>query len=176
MGPVLIVVLSIAAGTATYIATVRAGRRVPAAVGFHSPSSGVAAAVALGPESVPDGEEFDETDADVVDLDAARTPAPDAVIPAVPSETDDASDDVDDAATATTTTVAPVIVTAPTIPAPEPGYAYLRVSTQRPSWRDRIAGIIGIAVLLVLGSAAIAFGIYQLGSGINALVQRFLNG
>ena len=32
------------------------------------------------------------------------------------------------------------------------------------------------AILLVIGSAAIAFGVYQLGSGINALVQRFLNG
>jgi hypothetical protein len=178
MGATFVVVLSIAAGAATYIATVRAGRRVPAAVGFDSASSGAAASVAVGTDAAPDDVEpdetaADETQADVVDLDAARTSAPAPVIFPVPPETDDAPDDVADAPT---TTLAPVIVTAPTIPAPEPGYAYLRVSTQRPSWRDRIAGVIGIAILLVIGSAAIAFGIYQLGSGINALVQRFLNG
>jgi hypothetical protein len=172
MGPTFVVVLSIAAGAATYIATVRAGRRMPTTVGFDSSSSGTAAAVAVGSAPAPDDDDnIPEPQAQVVDLDAARMPPADAVTLPVPPETDDAPDDA-----ATTTTLAPVIVTAPTISEPEPGYAYLRVSTQRPSWRDRIAGIIGIAVLLVLGSAAIAFGIYQLGSGINALVQRFLNG
>jgi hypothetical protein len=175
MGPTFVVVLSIAAGAATYIATVRAGRRMPTAVGFDSSSSATVAAAAVGSAPAPDDDVVVETQAQVVDLDAARMPPADAVTVPVPSETDDApGDDTDDAAT--TTTLAPVNVTAPTISEPEPGYAYLRVSTQWPSWRDRIAGIIGIAVLLVLGSAAIAFGIYQLGSGINALVQRFLNG
>jgi hypothetical protein len=178
MGPTFVVVLSIAAGAATYIATVRAGRRVPAAMGFDSPSGSAAASVAVGTDTAPDGDEHDDTQAEVVDLDAARTATPDPLILPVPPQSDEGLDDGSDVAddAEATTTLAPVIVTAPTIPAPEPGYAYLRVSTQRPSWRDRIAGIIGIAVLLVLGSAAIAFGIYQLGSGINALVQRFLNG
>ena len=75
-----------------------------------------------------------------------------------------------------TAPLAPVIVTAPEFPAPEPGYAYLRVATGKPGWRDRIAGLVGIAVLLVIGAVAIAFGVYQLGTAINAVVQRFLEG
>ena len=179
MAAVFVVVLSLVAGIATYVATIRSGRRIPAAVGFESRSTAAVAAVGLGSEPVPAPPTLDEDerDAEIVELDPARA-TPDEVDASYTSDADTLESD--DAAEGTieraAMPLAPVIVTAATVPAPEPGYSYLRVSTGRPSWRDRVAGIIGIAILLVVGSAAIAFGIYQLGSAINALVQRFLNG
>lgn len=177
MADLFVIVLSLAAGGATYMATMRAGRRMPAAVGFDAPSGGMAA-VALGSEAAepaPDDADVRETTAEIVELDAVREPAPPEPGDPEPSAVTPRGDG-DATAEDAGLPLPPVIVTAGTVPAPEPGYAYLRVSTGRPSWRDRIAGVIGIAILLVLGSAAIAFGIYQLGSGINALLQRFLNG
>ena len=43
MAGLFVIVLSLAAGAATYVATVRAGRRVPAAVGFGEASTSGAA-------------------------------------------------------------------------------------------------------------------------------------
>lgn len=57
---------------------------------------------------------------------------------------------------------------------PGPGYAYLRVSTRGPSWRDRLQGLVGLIVLLTAAAAALAFGIYQLGHLINQTIERFL--
>ncbi len=57
---------------------------------------------------------------------------------------------------------------------PGHGYAYLRVSTRGPSWRDRLQGFLGLIVLLAVGAAALALGIYQLGHLINQTIERFL--
>jgi hypothetical protein len=57
-----------------------------------------------------------------------------------------------------------------------PGYTYLQVSTRGPSWRDRVAGVVGLAVILVVGSVALALAVYGVGHALNGLVQRFLNG
>jgi hypothetical protein len=57
---------------------------------------------------------------------------------------------------------------------PGPGYTYLRVGTRGPSWRDRLQGAVGLVILLIVGAAALAFGVYQLGHLINATIERFL--
>ena len=54
------------------------------------------------------------------------------------------------------------------------GYAYLRVSTEGPSLRDRLQGLVGTIVLVALGAAALAFAIYQGGHLINRLIESFL--
>jgi hypothetical protein len=57
---------------------------------------------------------------------------------------------------------------------PGPGYAYLRVTTRGPSWRDRLQGFVGLIVLVAAGAAALAFGVYQLGHLLNLTIERFL--
>jgi hypothetical protein len=59
-------------------------------------------------------------------------------------------------------------------PLDEPGYTYLRVTTSGPTWRDRAQGFIELLALLFVASAALAFGIYQLGHLINLTIERFL--
>lgn len=56
---------------------------------------------------------------------------------------------------------------------PGSGYTYLRVGTRGPSWRDRLQGFVGLMVLVFVGAAALAFGIYQLGQMVNASIERF---
>jgi hypothetical protein len=56
----------------------------------------------------------------------------------------------------------------------EPGYTYLRVPTTGPTWRDRAQGVVELLALLFVASAALAFGIYQLGHLINLTIERFL--
>jgi hypothetical protein len=59
---------------------------------------------------------------------------------------------------------------------PGPGYTYLRVATRGPSWGDRLQGFVGLIILLVVGTALLAFGIYQLGHLVNLTIERFLDG
>jgi hypothetical protein len=58
---------------------------------------------------------------------------------------------------------------------PGPGYTYLRVATRGPSWRDRVQGVVGLIVLLVVGAAVLAFAAYQLGHLVNVTIERFLD-
>jgi hypothetical protein len=58
---------------------------------------------------------------------------------------------------------------------PGPGYTYLRIGTRGPSWSDRIQGFVGLMILLVVGAATLAFGIYQLGHLVNVTIERFLD-
>ena len=60
-------------------------------------------------------------------------------------------------------------------PTAGPGYAYLRVSTEGPSIRDRLQGFIGAVVLVGIGAAVLAFAIYQAGHFINLLIESFLD-
>jgi hypothetical protein len=59
--------------------------------------------------------------------------------------------------------------------APNPGYTYLQVSTQGPRVRDRLAGLLGVIVLLGVGAAALAFVLYELGHFINRTIETFLD-
>ena len=59
--------------------------------------------------------------------------------------------------------------------APAPGYAYLQVSTQVPGIRERLQGLVGVIVLLWVGAAALAFGLYELGHLINKTIEAFLD-
>lgn len=59
-------------------------------------------------------------------------------------------------------------------PSAGPGYAYLRVSTEGPSIRDRLQGFIGLVVLVGIGAAALAFAVYQAGHLINVVIESFL--
>jgi hypothetical protein len=56
-----------------------------------------------------------------------------------------------------------------------PGYTYLQVSTQGPRVRDRLQGVVGVLVMLVVGAAALAFVLYELGHFINRTIERFLD-
>ena len=73
----------------------------------------------------------------------------------------------------------PAPVTQPAVAAssegPRPGYTYLQVSTQGPRIRDRLAGLLGVIVLLGVGAAALAFGLYELGHLINRTIEAFLD-
>src|SRR6186713_1065741 len=99
MAALFVVVLSIAAGAATYVVTIRNGRRIPAAVGFDAPSGTAAAAVGLGSRpavdlpSAPEADEPEEADAEIVDLDAARTPEPTEGTATTTTSTDEADED-----------------------------------------------------------------------------------
>ena len=62
-----------------------------------------------------------------------------------------------------------------TVPTAGPGYAYLRVSTEGPSIRDRLQGFVGVVVLVGLGAAILAFSIYEAGHLINVLIESFLD-
>lgn len=57
---------------------------------------------------------------------------------------------------------------------PEAGYAYLKVTTSRPSVQDRVQGFVGVVLLVALSAAALAFAIYQIGRLINETIERFL--
>ena len=75
---------------------------------------------------------------------------------------------------------APIAQPAPTAAAaaldgPSPGYTYLQVSTQGPRIRDRLAGVLGVIVLLGVGAAALAFALYELGHLINRTIEAFLD-
>lgn len=59
------------------------------------------------------------------------------------------------------------------VPAPGPGYTYLRVGVRGPSWQDRVVGFVGLLVLLGVSSVALAFGIYQLGHIVNLTIENF---
>lgn len=62
----------------------------------------------------------------------------------------------------------------PSLPGPGSGYAYLRVSTEGPSLRDRVQGFVGLVVLVGLAAAALALAIYQGGHLINVMIESFL--
>lgn len=58
--------------------------------------------------------------------------------------------------------------------APPPGYAYLQVSTQGPSLRDRLQGVLGVILLLGVAAVTLAFALYELGHLINKTIETFL--
>ena len=57
---------------------------------------------------------------------------------------------------------------------PPPGYAYLQVSTQGPALRDRLLGLVGLVMLVVVSMAVLAFAIYEVGHLINRTIEAFL--
>jgi hypothetical protein len=57
-----------------------------------------------------------------------------------------------------------------------PGYTYLRIGTRGPSWSDRVAGFVGLVVLLAVATAALTLGIYQLGHLVVLTVERYFAG
>src|SRR6185503_15321528 len=159
MGTFLVILLSLGVGTATYAVTLRRGRRTPAAIGFdgaprpagYTPGwTAAPATAATAPLQRPDVGEG-SVEGQVV---------PFGLGSGVPR--------------AATTEASRAPAFGP--PPPDPGYTYLQVSTGRVTWYDRVAGFVGMVVLVVIGSAALAFAVYQLGHAINAVIQRFLNG
>jgi hypothetical protein len=159
MGPLIVITLSVVVGAAAYAVTIRNARRVPSAIGFEpSPHSFAMASSTAAAVPEPLGEDADAPGGDVVDLGRARDAEASALpLPLAPEPDVTAGVEADALAT-------------------EPGYTYLRVATRGPGWRDRVAGFAGIVVILVVGAAALAFGVYQVGHAINDLVQRFLTG
>jgi hypothetical protein len=61
-------------------------------------------------------------------------------------------------------------------PDPDPGYAYLQVLvTGGPSWRERVQGLVGVLMLLVVGMALVAATFYTAGTLIDRTIQKFLS-
>jgi len=60
------------------------------------------------------------------------------------------------------------------LPSPGAGYAYLRISTEGPSIRDRLQGFVGVLVLVGVAAAVMALAIYQAGHLINVVIESFL--
>ncbi len=56
---------------------------------------------------------------------------------------------------------------------PGPGYTFLRIATRGPSWRDRILGFVGLVIVVAVGTAALTFGIYELGHAIVTTIERY---
>jgi hypothetical protein len=56
---------------------------------------------------------------------------------------------------------------------PGAGFTYLRVATRGPTWRDRLQGVIGLVLLLFFATAALAYGLYELGHAVNLTISRF---
>lgn len=52
---------------------------------------------------------------------------------------------------------------------------YLRILTNRTSWQDRLQGFIGLVVLVLVGSAVLAFSVYEVGHVINSTIAKFLH-
>jgi len=58
---------------------------------------------------------------------------------------------------------------------PRPGYTYLEVAVVRgPTWRERLQGLVGTLVLVVVGMAGVAGALYLLGAAINRTIQAFV--
>jgi hypothetical protein len=55
---------------------------------------------------------------------------------------------------------------------PGPGYTYLRIAIRGPSWRDRLQGVVGLVILIVVAAGTLALGIYQLGHLVNVTIER----
>jgi hypothetical protein len=55
------------------------------------------------------------------------------------------------------------------------GYTYLEVLVTRgPSWRERLTGLVGSLVLVVVAAAAVAAAVYGLGTAVNRVIRSFL--
>jgi hypothetical protein len=58
---------------------------------------------------------------------------------------------------------------------PKPISAYVRVlPAPEPQWQTRMGSIVGLIVLVMTASLAIALGTYQLGLALNRLIQALL--
>lgn len=51
---------------------------------------------------------------------------------------------------------------------------YLRILTDRTSWRDRLQGFIGLVVLVMIASTVLALSVYEVGHLINSTIAKFL--
>jgi hypothetical protein len=57
-----------------------------------------------------------------------------------------------------------------------PGYTYLQVAVTRgPSLRERLQGLVGSLVLVVVAAFAVAGTLYALGWLVNQTIERFVN-
>ena len=168
MGTLIVVIFSLLVGAVTYAATIRGGRRAPVAVGFDTATSAATAydvpAVDEEPETDQETTDPEPGEGEVVELDEAREARP-------PTDREVTGEEAHAVATPRIETRrdAETTIADPT----DPDYTYLRVATKGPSWRDRIAGIAMIIVLLAVSAGVLAFGVYQLGHVINATVERF---
>lgn len=67
--------------------------------------------------------------------------------------------------------------TAPLTPDDAEGGAFVYVPVLAgpgPGWRRRLAGLVGLIAMVLLGSMALAIAIYQMGHMLNQTIERFL--
>jgi hypothetical protein len=57
------------------------------------------------------------------------------------------------------------------VPASPSGRSYIPIAPGRPSWQSRLGGVMGLVVAVSLAAAALALGLYEIGS----LIARLLS-
>lgn len=54
------------------------------------------------------------------------------------------------------------------------GFTYLRVLTGSPSWQERVQGVVGLLILVIVSAAVLAAAVYQVGHIVNSTIENFL--
>jgi hypothetical protein len=54
------------------------------------------------------------------------------------------------------------------------GFTYLRVLTGSPSWQERVQGLVGLLILVIVSAAVLAAAVYQVGHMVNSTIENFL--
>lgn len=134
MSYVIVFLISIGVGAGAYTATMRAGRRGPAAVGFEA------------------ARRADDPSTHEVSLQSLT------------DATEEGDVGTEEVVEEEPGTIGPAAT----------GYTYLRISTQGPSWLERVQGLVALVVLVTISAAALAFVVYQLGRIVNETIARFL--
>jgi hypothetical protein len=62
---------------------------------------------------------------------------------------------------------------APGAPAPATDGIYVPIVADRRSWQTRVAGFLGLVILVSLAAAGLAFGLYQAGSWLARLLADY---
>jgi hypothetical protein len=57
--------------------------------------------------------------------------------------------------------------------APAPDGTYVPITADRRSWQTRVAGLLGLVILVSLAAAGLAFGLYQAGSWVARLLADY---
>jgi hypothetical protein len=58
---------------------------------------------------------------------------------------------------------------------PGAGFTYLRVLTETPTWQERVQGLLGVVILVIASSVALAASVYELGHLVNSTLSHFIS-
>jgi hypothetical protein len=67
----------------------------------------------------------------------------------------------------------PVSLTTTPAPPPPPGSLYLSLDADRPSWRTRTFGAVGLLTMVAIAALTLAFALYQAGAWVFRLIDDY---